>query len=1129
MRVRKRIAAVAMAAVMAFSTVAVPNMANAEVAYQKNDVVIDTSAVPHTDNEDITVLEEGKKISAKANVCFTLDADVDVRWSVTGYPYAGAEDEDSILSVDKYSGKVKIPADAVSGQYTITASANNGSSDYQYNSASIVIKVENKNAVATRVVLDKEAIEEQAENVEVVTGDGKGTQEINCEGAVDDLTLYADVEPAYLNDQTYSFDVENTKAISISNDMQLTTSGVTKGDEIGAYVSGQKDSVEKIRVNVKERAFSFKLVSDQVAIDRQACTFYNNHTARLEVEENSDIALTENAGRIQVNSIETDLVQTAGTESKTLKKTPVVEDGEIVAYDYEVYGTKIGDDNVQSSKVAAVIRVSEDSREVWVTTAEEEITSCDPVDITFKYYYNTNLHSEVTYRFTFQGKNMKNVGGVSLKFDEEDMGDVPYCVKEENVGNETADVYYFEKSGLASDEKMILDLTKMTYSDQKGNSAFEEAKEHNFNDENLKYTISYTLSSLDSVEKSYQADIADSAWNLTGTGVIKDPTQFEFAGTGYFKLTLECKGPAGTTVEGKSYIFRVVSSAKDVENLSIMSSSRENETYNLASDEVVHIRTGEAFTLSIGDTPVTLADPYLECAFSEDGVANILRDKKGRLYVSGLKQGKILVTVMGAADPTKEMSFWLYVNADQYTSAAANDYMEIDFRDAIAEGKVKMAEGKYAIQGKFDKIPLKLIIGESASGIPQVAWSLETKDGAEVKDDYATIDAQGNLTTKRSGNDVIVVVAKKVASDGTIGEEIASAEVVVADVEATGISEISEKVPEGQSPKVTSTSVNNGKVNMGESFQLYASKYIPANATSINGKTVQWTSKDPDIATVDAEGNVKAVSVGTTDIIATYSNSGLSSSKYTLTVEKSDVKVTGIDATDLILTRIDDKATINAKVLPDNATNKKLTYVSENEKIVQVNSTGQVTAMGVGTTTITITSVSNPDVKKVINVEVQGKSDNPVTTGTPKPSNPAAGQTSTPNPSTAPSQSPVPSSTPQVSVGPAATAAPAGGNTVTTPKAAKVAKSAVKSAKNVKGKKIKLKLKKVPGAKYEISYGLKKNFKGAKKVKTANVSYTIKKLKKGKKYFIRVRAFKKVNGKTVYSGYSAVKSVKVKK
>ena len=78
MRVRKRIAAVAMAAVMAFSTVAVPNMANAEVAYQKNDVVIDTSAVPHTDNEDITVLEEGKKISAKANVCFTLDADVDV-------------------------------------------------------------------------------------------------------------------------------------------------------------------------------------------------------------------------------------------------------------------------------------------------------------------------------------------------------------------------------------------------------------------------------------------------------------------------------------------------------------------------------------------------------------------------------------------------------------------------------------------------------------------------------------------------------------------------------------------------------------------------------------------------------------------------------------------------------------------------------------------------------------------------------------------------------------------------------------------------------------------------------------------------------------------------------------------
>ena len=39
----------------------------------------------------------------------------------------------------------------------------------------------------------------------------------------------------------------------------------------------------------------------------------------------------------------------------------------------------------------------------------------------------------------------------------------------------------------------------------------------------------------------------------------------------------------------------------------------------------------------------------------------------------------------------------------------------------------------------------------------------------------------------------------------------------------------------------------------------------------------------------------------------------------------------------------------------------------------------------------------------------------------------------------------------------------------------------------------------------------------------------IEKLKGNKKYFVRIRAFKKVRGKTYYSDWSKVKNVKVKK
>ena len=66
---------------------------------------------------------------------------------------------------------------------------------------------------------------------------------------------------------------------------------------------------------------------------------------------------------------------------------------------------------------------------------------------------------------------------------------------------------------------------------------------------------------------------------------------------------------------------------------------------------------------------------------------------------------------------------------------------------------------------------------------------------------------------------------------------------------------------------------------------------------------------------------------------------------------------------------------------------------------------------------------------------------------------------------------------------------------------------------------------------YEIQYGLKKNFKGAK-VKTVKknktTKLTIKKLKSKKKYYVRIRTYKTVGGKKYYSSWSKSKRVKVK-
>ena len=62
---------------------------------------------------------------------------------------------------------------------------------------------------------------------------------------------------------------------------------------------------------------------------------------------------------------------------------------------------------------------------------------------------------------------------------------------------------------------------------------------------------------------------------------------------------------------------------------------------------------------------------------------------------------------------------------------------------------------------------------------------------------------------------------------------------------------------------------------------------------------------------------------------------------------------------------------------------------------------------------------------------------------------------------------------------------------------------------------------------YQIQYSLKKNFKGAKTKWSKGNKLTVKKLKSKKTYYVRVRSYKKINGKNVYSAWST-KKVKVK-
>ena len=95
----------------------------------------------------------------------------------------------------------------------------------------------------------------------------------------------------------------------------------------------------------------------------------------------------------------------------------------------------------------------------------------------------------------------------------------------------------------------------------------------------------------------------------------------------------------------------------------------------------------------------------------------------------------------------------------------------------------------------------------------------------------------------------------------------------------------------------------------------------------------------------------------------------------------------------------------------------------------------------------------------------------------------------------------------------------------------KVAKVKGVKVKVTKAKKAKISWKKVSGAAgYEVVYSTDKKLKKAvKKITAKKTKCVTRKLKKGKKYYVKVRAFKKAkNGRKVRGRYSAMKKITVR-
>lgn len=115
--------------------------------------------------------------------------------------------------------------------------------------------------------------------------------------------------------------------------------------------------------------------------------------------------------------------------------------------------------------------------------------------------------------------------------------------------------------------------------------------------------------------------------------------------------------------------------------------------------------------------------------------------------------------------------------------------------------------------------------------------------------------------------------------------------------------------------------------------------------------TIEWTSSNEDVATVDENGMVTAVGAGEADITAAVKDAGISSTTHVKVV----ILPTGVDTPDTLelYTNGEDSKSLDAKIIPENATEVKLAYVSSDDGVATVDENGLVTAVADGECTIT--------------------------------------------------------------------------------------------------------------------------------------------------------------------------------
>lgn len=372
-------------------------------------------------------------------------------------------------------------------------------------------------------------------------------------------------------------------------------------------------------------------------------------------------------------------------------------------------------------------------------------------------------------------------------------------------------------------------------------------------------------------------------------------------------LTVDENGKISGIKEGTAIVKAVVAGKEATKEITVI--EKHIDSVSLSGDDT--ILKGESKRLTATINPEDTTDDKT-ITWSSDNEDVLFVDQNGQMR--GIKEGTANVkAVVAGKETTKQIT----VNEIHIDSITIDGDQEFEM-----------------VKNQTKNLSAKINPDNTTDDDKNITWTSN-------KDDVAKVDNNGKVTALKEG-------------EATITAKV-------------GIHETSVKV-NVKEIHIDSVVINelDDEFTRGDEFKFSAS-YTPENTTDEN-KTVEWSSSNTDVGTIDQEGNFVALKEGTTTITAKIGNIKAEREVTVIENHVDDFKLLQEEGEVLNIGNTQKLVTV---VNPENCTDAyTIKYSSSDETIATVDENGNVTALKDGKVVITATLTTEYDEEFEDSIEI---------------------------------------------------------------------------------------------------------------------------------------------------------------